>query len=466
MKKVVYIWIVIFAISIVKAQQEANIWYFGGYAGLDFSAGFPEPILTGMIDSNEGSAVICDKFGELLFYTDGVTVWNKNQETMKNGDSLKGHSSASQSSLIIPKPDTENIYYIFTVSDKDVTNGFCYSIVDMAQNSNLGEVVNKNLVIFDSTEEKLTAILHANGHDIWVIIHEPGNNNFHSYLITQDGISPFPVISSIGSVPYDNFSKIGYIKSSHAGNMIAMSNFDGIIEVFDFDRQTGIISNRMVIDSSDDYYGAYGLEFSPDDNLLYASVMSAHNQSRLYQFDLNAGNIEQSVTTVGFREQSNEFGALLLGPDRKIYIACYNNSSLAVINEPDIPGKDCEFNDLAVPLGGRYCMWGLPNNVPGLYLNKNSTNNSKMHDISGILLSPNPISEFFNVNYELRNSGHVSLTIYDMLGNKKAVLLNKYQEAGPYNCNFQIKDYELPKGFYILKFQAGNMINSQKIIIH
>ena len=60
------------------SQNEAAIWYFGSNAGLDFSGGTPVAITDGQITTSEGCSTISDQNGHLLFYTDGVDVWNKN----------------------------------------------------------------------------------------------------------------------------------------------------------------------------------------------------------------------------------------------------------------------------------------------------------------------------------------------------------------------------------------------------
>src|ERR1700675_989300 len=63
-------------------QKEANIWYFGYEAGLDFNSGVPVALTNSAMDQFEGCSSIADSNGNLLFYTDGQTVWNKNHVQM------------------------------------------------------------------------------------------------------------------------------------------------------------------------------------------------------------------------------------------------------------------------------------------------------------------------------------------------------------------------------------------------
>lgn len=107
------------------AQKEANNWFFGGNAGLSFETGSPVPIAGGQLNTEEGCTSISTSDGDLLFYSNGVYVYNKNNQQMPNGYGLHGDQSSTQSGIIVPKPGDPNIYYIFTVEDQNGDgNGF------------------------------------------------------------------------------------------------------------------------------------------------------------------------------------------------------------------------------------------------------------------------------------------------------------------------------------------------------
>jgi len=186
--------------SLVYAQKEANIWYFGQYAGLDFNSGEPIALTNSAMSQYEGCATISDSYGNLLFYTDGMTVWNKQHQVMPNGTGLMGHPSSTQSGVIVPKPGSNNIYYIFTVPAEIGNSGLRYSVVDLSLNGGLGDVTSdKNIYITGPTEEKITAVKHNNNFDIWVITHNWDSDEFLAYLVTSDGINSNPVISNVGT---------------------------------------------------------------------------------------------------------------------------------------------------------------------------------------------------------------------------------------------------------------------------
>ncbi len=124
-------------------RQVFNQWYFGEMAGLDFNSNPPAPLLDGMIFSEEGCATMSDDNGQLLFYTNGSTVWNKDHLVMANGQGIGGDSTAAQSSIILPFPDDNTMFYIFTTEEVygDFTFNLKMSIVDMKKDTARGQVL-------------------------------------------------------------------------------------------------------------------------------------------------------------------------------------------------------------------------------------------------------------------------------------------------------------------------------------
>ena len=359
------LFVFLFSTLPIRAQYigPGSNWYFGEYAGLTWdvlqSNGDPMFLMDGQMSSVEGVASISDSQGNLIFYTDGITVWNGFHMAMSNslpssvGGTLLGDPSSTQSALIVPMPNNPQYYYIFTTDANLGVNGCRYSMVNMAANTGLGDVVlsNKNTLLFSATTEKLTSITHANGVDVWLITHPWGTNTFNAYLITGSGIVATPVISSVGSSHSGaSVNSIGYMKASPSGSMIALgiSGLD-IWELFDFNNATGQLLNPVTLDypSNDD---CYGVEFSADEHYLYGSERWGTD---LHQWNVSLPTStailasHQIVATTG----TAYGGALQLGPDQKIYMARNNSKYLGRINEPTIGGFNCNYVDQAVLLG-------------------------------------------------------------------------------------------------------------------
>ncbi|MEF3079399.1 T9SS type B sorting domain-containing protein [Winogradskyella poriferorum] len=359
----------------ISAQAEASKWYFGINAGLDFSTGNPIALTNGELVTDEGCATISENNGDLLFYTDGITVWDKQHNIMPNGTGLTGDSSSTQSAIIVPKPGDVSIFYIFTVDDLAGPNGLRYSEVNMTLNGGNGDITNqKNIELNAFTTEKISAVKHANGIDFWVVTHDWNNNNFLSYQVTTAGVNIVPVISSVGEEHGDNgLDSKGYLKISPDASRLALASWSGnsVVEIFDFDNTTGIVSNPILIGngffSTGPASGAYGIEFSPDSNLLYVTdqnFLFGFTTSRLFQFDLTlstANDMINSVTTLYDDSGTNTIlGALQLAVDGKIYIARAQEQFLDVIENPDEIGFASNYSQNAVSLGNRFCGAGLP----------------------------------------------------------------------------------------------------------
>ena len=114
------------------AQKEYDQWRFGYGAGIDFTTGNPTLVSGNSIFSQESAASVADCFGKLLFYTDGETVWSKNDGIMDGGTGLNavsGSYPSTQGCLIVKRPNSSSIYYLFTASD---IYGVNYSVVNTA----------------------------------------------------------------------------------------------------------------------------------------------------------------------------------------------------------------------------------------------------------------------------------------------------------------------------------------------
>jgi gliding motility-associated-like protein len=344
------------------AQKEGNIWYFGNNAGIDFSKGSPRFISNSKLNTTEGCASIADTDGNLLFYTDGITIWNRDHTSMVNGTDLMGDPSSTQSGLIVPMPGNYTQYYVFTVDNVAQPNGFRYSVVDLAQEGGLGKVVQKNELIMMPVTEKLTAVAHENGKDIWVIVHGWNTNAFYAYLVTESGIAKKPVVSRIGTqhTGRDN-NTIGYMKASPSGSKLALAiRGMKLYELFDFDDASGILSNPVVFQSAD-YNSAYGLEFSPDGSKLYINSSFAPT-AKIYQIDLYTNNVVLVGTSA-----SSYAGSMQLGPDGKIYFSRYESQYLGVIESPNKTGTECGYIDNGLYLEGKTAAFGLPNFIQSWY---------------------------------------------------------------------------------------------------
>ncbi len=199
MKKGIIILLSLFFILECNAQKEADNWFFGDYAAISFKTGNPQVLSVSALATDEGCTSISDSAGNLLFYTDGSYIWNKNHQVMTNGSGLKGNLSSTQSSIVVKKPNSYNLYYVFTLDDYVGTDGFQYNIIDINKQSGLGEVVTKNVYLTNGLTEKISFARSCDNNSYWIVVHEYNSNKFLSYQFDKNGLNSTPVTTNIGS---------------------------------------------------------------------------------------------------------------------------------------------------------------------------------------------------------------------------------------------------------------------------
>jgi len=346
-----------YPLATVKAQGEADNWYFGSKAGIKFvrdangNVTGTQALTDGELNTYEGCSTISDRDGNLLFYTDGTTVWNKNHQSMPNGTGLSGHSSATQSGTVVPKPGSPNEFIIVTVGEG--SNPMHYSVVDMALDGGLGDVTVKNVLLMATSSEKVAVTKHANGLEYWIVGHVPGTTEYQAFLLDCGGVSTTPVVSHGTGGSSSGYS----LAISPDGSKLAATYGTSGYELADFDNATGKVSSGVMIYI--DTHEPYGLAFSPNSRVLYGTNIQDGN---IHQWDLDAANIPDSRIQVGTSPSGGWYtgGALQLGPDGKIYVAQTQRGYLGVISSPNTVGVGCGYDNNAVFLGGKICQLGLP----------------------------------------------------------------------------------------------------------
>ena len=390
------------------AQVEGDTWYFGEDAGLQFNECSVTALTNGANTGFEGCATISNAIMGLLFYTNSETVWNRLHQPMPNGTLVLSGGTLSQV-LIVRQPLSDSLYYIITTRiQAQGTDLLKYHVVDLSLAGGYGDVSSANNVLTTANiTEHVTATRHANGTDVWIVAHEYPSNTFLTYLLTSSGIDPTPVVSNVGPafVPCNsNVNARGELKFTIDGTRLAIAgggtgnepNTD-LLAVFDFDANTGIVSDPLVLPP---LRGDFAVSFSPDGTKLYGATWKALNFSSLdtnyvYQYDLSSGDstiIANSLTVLWSSSVSEAYGSLQLGPDGRIYSARNASGYLGVINDPDQAGTACDYVHNGFYLAGKTCRFGLNNHIQYLDCNGSTVVGGALPAAREFFIHPDPSS--------------------------------------------------------------------------
>jgi len=369
---------ILFLAKGVNAQGEWNNWYFGEYVGLNFQSNPPAILLDGGLGAEGGTAVISDSSGQLLFYSNGYSIFNRNHTLMLNGGGLYGGSGLFMHCVYTtPFIEDTNKYYVFTIALNPFAGiyGLFYTVVDMRLDNGLGGVVTgqKNIPVPGGNIVKsvIFGIRHTNKRNFWLITQEYVSTNVNRYLVflvDKNGIHP-PVISN-SSVLVAEASGNSHFAISQSGTKLIGQYGKKILENCSFNASTGVVTPLFTFSFPEPAGLELTLCFSWSGNKLYVSQWASGlppYKYYLYQLDASLTDSAAFAESLVQVSKCNYFGVLALGKDAKIYMTernddgfMHHNDSISVIRNPELPGKFCNFEESAMSLQGRECRDGLP----------------------------------------------------------------------------------------------------------
>jgi gliding motility-associated-like protein len=355
-------------------QNFNNIWIFGEHGGINFNYNPPVGIKNAPVSTYNGidplssknpyvnyTSSICDSSGNLLFYTDGISVWNNKNSKLRRYLSRWPWADYC-SPLIVPHPENDSLYYIFGVSSGGpFANKFQYLDINIKSNDGNGEIVypepsaatNYFTVLKDSCAVVVAGTSHCNRKDTWIITYS--QNAFYTYLVTKDGVSS-NAIKTLTPDINNAFNQHRNMKFSASGEKLVMPliNANQVI-VFDFDNLTGKFSKPVKLHMPENLI-LEDVEVSPDGSKLYLGAYTppdpeidgAGELHNIYQMDLNAGTttaIQNSLTLITpFADRANCVRTcfivnrtMQLAPDGKIYVSMrYFTSPSNIMFDPTL----------------------------------------------------------------------------------------------------------------------------------
>jgi hypothetical protein len=315
-------------------------WLFSIRNAMSFQTGVPiqSTITYGstLLQFQEACAVRSDATGQLQLFTNGIRVWNGQQQLINASNLLLGNTSSRNGVIIVPDPANSNDFYIFTKDAKMVgsntagPNGFRYtkatvsgltatlSSFNTPVTTPSGFLTGNNGAILGS--EGITAIENCDGHWILTCLQKSTGLYVVVYQLSATGLtytSQFLISQLSGNIPLQSS-----LKASPDGNRLVLCGYNDEYYLYNFNKHTGVVSGALNLDAN----GA-GACFSPNSQLLYVGA-----GGNFYQYDLNAADIVASRQMLANNLLVSD---LQLGPDHKIYIARASTNIMPVIHYPN-----------------------------------------------------------------------------------------------------------------------------------
>ena len=371
-------------------QKRNNVWAFGKGGGMNFNT----PAVTSFKSQANAEfppyymTSICDSNGNLMFYTDGWSFWNKDHFPLVKYNNWAAWSGNIMP-LICPYPGNDSLFYTFAVCDGINKYQFQYISTRIKESGDIEEIIyprpvdptKYRTVLRDDASLVVAGTAHCNQRDYWIVTHS--QDALYAFLVTKNGVNTTPVVSKTFPLIAAGKLNVGWSNIKFSANSEKFTIplvGEAKILVYDFNNQTGVFNNPIKLNLPVGQL-LEDVEFSPDGTKLYAGIAGdlgegiSHN---IAQWDLNAGNSAQVESTLTVVNQVPDqevctphicyliFRSMQLGPDGKIYVSMRYvddprypiDKSVSVIEEPNKKGALCRFLRNEISIDTKYMFLG------------------------------------------------------------------------------------------------------------
>ena len=438
--------------------------------------------IEGGLEFTQMNISMCDPEGNLLFYSNGCAVANRDHNIMPNGEDInegdwfdifwggdcKNGYPGTQDILALPDPANEEGYYL--ISKPTINNptgpsflrALQYSYIDMSLDEGKGDLIEKNKIFYNQDtiqSSYLQAVKHANGKDWWIVQPVRDSSIYLTFLLDNTGIN-LAEKQDIGDDFHWNASSAGKAKFSPDGTKYAYFNTLNQLRLFDFDRQSGLLSNLEVIHVRDNNNFS-AIEFSPSGNMLYFATIDS-----LFQLELSTNEVEFIEEWNGMSDPFfTTFFLMQRAPDCKIYMGSMSSTNTYhVIHKPDEKGIACDFEQQGVALPHTSSVANFPN-FPNFRIDEDevcdptitSVFNQPVIISKDISLYPNPVS----ADLRIETSNDLELRFVEVHTLDGRMVDRIFIDINSHTYDMS----DLQAGVYVLKFHLeGGGILTKKVV--
>jgi len=322
-----------------KWLLEENLYFdFVEYDTIRWTGDYPE-----LRSDIEPMVMVCNSEGDLLFYCTSrrnsqrtIIAYDREFRMMPNGGNLEGHRDGTQGVVAIKSLSNPDQYYIFTMYAQNPNRlNLHYSILDMSLNNGFGDIIEnqKNIFLDEGPLTEKMIVVPGICNNYWLIVHELETANFRIYNVDENGVNHSPTIQNIGVV--NSTTTRNSINDFGSGEMVVSKNFDklatmlssGHLGIFDFNNETGVLSNPVVIETG--FRTGYTVCFSPSSQYLYADI-----DNNIFQYDISFSDVQEiRESKTSIMTQGGTSFSIRIGVDNQLYIK--NGGKLYRLSSPN-----------------------------------------------------------------------------------------------------------------------------------
>jgi hypothetical protein len=491
---------IVLGVSGLYSQNRNRNWVFSDSIGLKFNIDGSVSQFTANLNGAQrhSCAVISNKLGQLQFYAGGsgtiapasnsLKIFRGDNGLLANYPGVVTGLGSLTCQFFLPLDEIDTKYCFAHLEPHPNENRhmlITLSEIDASLDGGMGSFTSQKGIIVNGPTDTLTqgmyAIRHANGRDWWIITHQWGNNTF--VIVLVDSNLNYEIlrqnIGSIHSIDGQVYAggNLPYFQFDAKRNKLIVNNGERLLEILDFDRCTGILSNPSVIYAPISMVNNPGLSFyynalSPSGQFFYMVTFDfSDTTARLVQFDLFSSNIPNSkeILFSKYAPTGANFAQIGLGPDKKLYTICWGDTTdttnvtqpnpyyLSIIEKPDLPYPACNFIPKGLWLNGRMAWMGIPDfidydigPVDGSVCDTLGIDASNNRDVkvSEIKVYPNPSDG--NITVGIIEQKFI---IYNLVGSQVGVCESNHKgEVTLPN--------EIPDGIYIIQTVPQDKVNN------
>lgn len=229
-----------------------------------------------------------DENGEIIFYTNGCHIYDRNHQIVPGGEGLNpgavhdlacddyGYLAPKGASVVTFKTHP-NLYFLIHVGiSEEIAHSVAYGPLYLTRifydpDTQAVTILSKNEILLDEEIDPFELIRHGNGNDWWLLTNSFGTADFHKLLLTPEGVQEVAIQSVGYEFPFPPCRWQRSLSASPSGERLVRFSSKCGAQYLTFDRCSGELAEAGFSHLENGIFGGGGSVFSKDSRFVYFS---------------------------------------------------------------------------------------------------------------------------------------------------------------------------------------------------